>query len=221
MFRRTRAGGESASDEMATDDETAADDGGTDEIGRGSTAGDDPSLRPRDMRGSEIMYGYLIASELIVVSILDLTVTHGKGAPTGPQHLLGASVTSRDLAFLGLAASIGVLAVIQTRNRFVVPFAAIIAAFFATLPKVPDSLSVVHLVGLVVPIVFAFVLTQRQRKDTLALANSGRSPRSRTAASNGRAAPARGRRSRRQAAVPTGPQKNRRYTPPKAKRPRR
>lgn len=183
-------------------------------------AADDLTLKPSAMRGSEPMYGYLVALELIVVSVLNMTVTHGKGAPTGPQHVLGASFTATELRAVGLVAALALLGVIQTRNRLIVPFAAIVAAFFATLPKVPNSLAPTHLVALIIPVVYAFVLTQRQRKSTLAQARAGGPTRSRTTPEQ-RRREAGNRRARRQGAVQTGPQANRRYTPPKAKRPRR
>ena len=47
--------------------------------------------------------------------------------------------------------------------------AAIAAGFFVTLPKVPDRVTVFHLFGLIFPLVYTFVLTQRQRKDSAAL----------------------------------------------------
>jgi hypothetical protein len=178
---------------------------------------DDLSLKSTAMRGTEALYGYVVALELIGVSILNLTVTHGKGAPTHP---------ATGWAVIGLLASIALIGVIQTHHRLIVAFAAVIAAFFATLPRVPNSVSSAHVLALIIPVVYAFVLAQRQRKAASAQARAGRSGGGQVA--GGRAGPSerRGpatsrRRSRRETSGPSGPQKNRRYTPPKAKRPRR
>ena len=43
------------------------------------------NLKPSAMRGNEALWGYVVAGELIVVSILNLMVTHGKGAPAHPN----------------------------------------------------------------------------------------------------------------------------------------
>jgi hypothetical protein len=175
------------------------------------------SLKPAAMRGSEAMYGYVVALELVAVSILNLAVTHGKGAPKHP---------STGIAVVGLLASIALMGVIRTtHHRLVVPFAAIVAAFFATLPKVPNSLSLAHLFALVLPVVYAFVLTQRQRKASAAQLRAGKRPAASTSGADTRSAAAGGRRqsrrSRRQLATQTGPTKNRRYTPPKSNARRR
>jgi hypothetical protein len=196
---------------------------------RGSTqtevTPDDLDLKPVTMRGPEALYGYIVALELIGVSVLNLTVTHGKGAPTHP---------STEWAVIGLVASMALIPIVRTHHRLIVGFAAIIAAFFATLPKVPQSLSTAHLLALIIPVVYAFLLTQRQRKAATAQPRAGRTGATRSAGAagqstqSGRSTPADrraqaggGRRARRKGAVPSGPQANRRYTPPKSKRPRR
>ena len=174
---------------------------------------DDLDLNPTDMRSPEPLYGYVVALELIAVSILNLTLTHGKGAPTHP---------STTLSLIGLVASLAVLGIVRTHHRLIVGFSAVIAAFFVTLPKVPDSLSTTHLLALFIPVIYAFVLTQRQRKAATARQRAGRSAASRPApAASTAAAGSGGRRRRKKATVPTGPTANRRYTPPKAKRPSR
>jgi hypothetical protein len=174
---------------------------------------DDLDLNPSDMRSPEPLYGYVVAMELIAVSILNLTLTHGKGAPTHP---------STTLSLIGLIASLAVLGIVRTHHRLIVGFAAVIAAFFVTLPKVPDSLSTTHLLALIIPVIYAFVLTQRQRKAATARQRAGRSASSRPApAASTATSGSGGRRGRKKASVPTGPTANRRYTPPKAKRPSR
>jgi hypothetical protein len=181
---------------------------------------EDLNLKPSTMRGSETMYGYLVALELIVVSIINLTDTHGAGAPTGPQRLFGANISPHSLSVFGLAVSIAVLGIVHwVRHRFVVAFAGIIAAFFVTLPKVPNSLTTTHLVALVIPVVYAFVLTQRQRKDSLARTRqAGGAPARGSAPANRRGDAPAGRRSRKNEPAPTGPKPSSRYTPPKPKR---
>jgi hypothetical protein len=180
--------------------------------GRGEPEPDDPSLKPATMRGTEALYGYVVALELIAVSVLNLTVTHGKGAPT---H------SSTKTAVIGLIASIALIGVVRIHHRLIVPFGTIIAAFLVTLPKVPDSLTSAHLLALIIPVVYAFMLTQRQRKSTTAQARAGRAATARGAPPERRADAVSRRRARQEAARQTGPRPNRRYTPPKAKRPRR
>jgi hypothetical protein len=183
--------------------------------GPGGTAIDEQSLKPSAMRGSEPLYGYLVALELVLVSILNLTVTHGKGAPAHP---------STGLSTVGLVASLLLVALVRIRHRLIVPFAAIVAAFFVTtLPKVPNSLSVAHLLGLVIAAVYAFVLTQRQRKAAAALTKKGGAAAAKSPAakpSTERRPDSANRRRGRQQAVPAGPAASRRYTPPKPKRAR-
>ena len=174
-----------------------------------------PPRKPSTMRWPEPLYGAVVALELIVIAVLNLTVTTGKGAPSHSQTTLSV---------VGLACAMGFGALILTRNRMVVAFAAIAAGFFVTLPKVPDRVTVFHLFGLVFPLVYAFVLTQRQRKDSAALNKAkaaGGGARLTPSESRARAqADRRGRRSRRsKASQPAGPAPNRRYTPPKPKRP--
>jgi hypothetical protein len=165
------------------------------------------------MRGNEAMYGYIVGLELIVVSILNLVVTHGKGAPAHP---------STGLAVVGLVASIAATALVRTHHRLIVPFALIVAAFFVTLPRVPDSLSSVHILALIIPVIYALVVTQRQRKATQALTRAGRSttakstPAKSTPAQRGTGGAGR-RRAGKQGGTPTGPAASRRYTPPKSK----
>jgi hypothetical protein len=180
----------------------------------GSVIPDDPTLKPTTMRGTEALYGYVIALELVGVSILNLTVTHGKGAP---KH---ASTT---LAIIGLAAALALVGVVRLNHRLIVPLAAIVAAFFVTLPKVPNSLSLAHLFGLILPVVYAFVVTQRQRKAATALVRARRASPGKPAPAARRAdaSPRRRGRGRQQGAVQSGPTPNRRYTPPKTRRPPR
>jgi hypothetical protein len=169
------------------------------------------------MRGNETMWGYLVAAELIIVSILNLTVTHGPGAAKHPETALSV---------VGLAASIALVPIIRlTQHRFIVPLAAIGAAFFVTLPtQVPNSVRTAHILALLVPVVYAFVLTQRQRRAATAQAKAGRANSAKAAVKTTPAQRRADERSRRQAkkkeAIQAGPAASRRYTPPKPKRPR-
>jgi membrane protein implicated in regulation of membrane protease activity len=166
------------------------------------------------MRGTESLYGYVIALELVAIAIFNLTDTHGKGAPAHPNPTL---------SIVGLAAAVGIVGVIvSTRNRFFVGIYAIVAAFLVSAPKVPNSLQVTHLLAVAIPAVYAVVLTRRQSKDRAAQTNSRRSqtPGRRQTAIERRSQlqARRGQRGRAGAAQPTGPARNRRYTPPKQKR---
>ncbi len=177
-----------------------------------------PGLKPSAMRGNEALYGYMVGVVLVVVAVLNLAVTSGPGAPAHPDTILEG---------IGVAASLALFGAVRTGNRMVAGFGAIVAAFFVTLPRVPNSLSIAHIVALVVPMVFGLVITQRQRKDTPRMARGGRAAAAGAAKGSGRsggsragAVPAGGRRGRRgKAAEPvSGPRPSARYTPPKAKR---
>jgi hypothetical protein len=179
---------------------------------RATTPVDESDLKPTEMRGNEAMYGYILSAELIVVSVFNLIFTHGQGAPAHPPTTLSA---------IGLIVSIGFGALVRTHNRFIVSFAALIAAFFVTLPRIPQSLFIFHIFGLIFPLIYALVLMQRQRKATLATTKGGSAGRSTPAQRRAEAdARRRERRQRRggQPAPKVAP--NRRYTPPKTKRPR-
>jgi hypothetical protein len=157
-----------------------------------------------------------------VVGVLNTTITTGKGAPVHPN-------TTLDI--VGIAASIAFFGVIQTKSRTIVGFAAIVAAFFVTLPKVPDSLAVPHILALAFPLAYGLIITQRQRRAITKATRAGR--RGRNAAGPASPGPGRGaaagagrrdgrgsggRRRAAPAPTPTGPTASRRYTPPKTKR---
>lgn len=173
----------------------------------------DAQLKPSAMRGPEFRYGVAVALILLVVAVLNLAVRHGPGAPKHPQT---------GLAIVGLVAALAVFPILLTRNRFIAPFAAVIAAFFVTLPSGPNSVKSVHVLAIVFPLVYALVLTQRQRKLAMAAARSKAASRQ-AAGASGSSASASPRGGRRRKSEPTaaGPSANRRYTPPKAKKARR
>jgi hypothetical protein len=173
---------------------------------------DDAALPPSRMRGTEPLYGYVVALELLVVAILNVVLRTGPGAPAHPQTTL---------QLLGIIASVGLFALIRVRNRTIVGLGAIVAAFFVTLPKVPNSLTLPHILALVVPLAYGLIVTQRQRR---AIGNTARS--GRRAPGGARPAAARSSRGRQDTrrraakapAVASGPRRSARYTPPKAKR---
>jgi hypothetical protein len=151
-----------------------------------------------------------VALELTVVAILNLVVIHGKGAPKHPDTVLAA---------LGVVAAVALVGVIQLRKRTVAAFTAILAAFVVTLPRVPTSLTFYHFFALAIAAGWGLLIATRRRKAEKARLASGGSV---TTGTRGREAAASGRKpkvkSRRSAPAPTGPQANRRYTPPKPKR---
>jgi hypothetical protein len=156
------------------------------------------------MRGSEPLYGYVVALELVVVGILNLTVTSGKGAPTHP---------STALAGIGVSAGISLFGFLQTRNRVLVAFAVIAAAFVVNLPKVPNSLALAHVFALAFPFAYSLILTQRHRKRMKGHLEAARTR---------RVAASQAQRSRRKDKSPLGqpgvPRPSARYTPPQSKR---
>lgn len=160
----------------------------------------DLELNPSDMRGTETMYGYLVAVELMVVAVLELTVTTGKGAPAHPETALAAA---------GLAVSAAVLAVIRARkNRTLIAFAVIIAALVVDLPPVPDRLALAKIFAVFIPLAYGLVLIRRRTRSATARQRAGLDPGPRS-----KAAP-RGRQATSKKPVRTG-----RYTPPKSRRP--
>ncbi len=216
LFRRgSRAAGDS--------DQTGQSDQPADlevEVVRPSPAAEEPDLPASRMRGTEPLYGYVVGLELLVVAILNTVITTGKGAPAHPQTWLH---------IVGIVASVGFFGVLQSRHRTIVGFSAIIAAFFVTMPKVPNSLGLPHILALAFPMVYALIITQRQRRALTSAMKAGRGSRgrartggradARAAGGNGTARSADRRRGGKAAAAgPAGPRASARYTPPKAKR---
>ena len=165
--------------------------------------------KPSAMQGNEFLYGQLVAAVLIAIAIANFVIRHGAGAPKHPQT---------GLQVLGLLSAVALVPIMFTRNRFIAPFAAVIAAFFVTFPTGPSTVRSLHVVAIVFPLVYALVLTQRQRKAAIAQAKAGAATRQ---PSQGR--PRRSRRGKEsdEADKPRAPEPNRRYTPPKAKRVKR
>lgn len=172
-------------------------------------------LKPSTMRGSEALYGYVVGLELVVVAVLNLTITSGRGAPVHPQTTLAA---------VGVAASIAYIGTIRLKNRMAAGFGAIVAAFFVTLPRVSNSLAIAHIFALVIPMAYGLIITQRQRRDSpRPVRGAGRGRRGdakATASATGPAGTRPGGRRGRGAKTPepvSGPRPSARYTPPKTK----
>jgi hypothetical protein len=161
-------------------------------------------LDPSRLQKSEPLYGYVVALELAVVAVLNLVIIHGRGAPKHPNTTL---------AVIGLLAAIALVPVIHLRKRTLAAFAAILAAFFVTLPPVPSSLTFYHFFALAIAAGWALLIATRRRKDEKAYQAAGGRPPARAERPQRREAKA-----RKGAPEPTGPQANRRYTPPKPKR---
>jgi hypothetical protein len=162
------------------------------------------------LRGTEPLYGVVVGLELLVVAILNLAVQGGAGAPKHPDTLI---------MVLGVAVSVGFIGLLALRNRTVASFGAIGAAFFVTLPKVPSSLSLAHIMALLVPLAYALIITSRQRKMAKgALQRGGRRAPRMSESRQSRATRSRNTTTARPAAKAAGRPTSGRYTPPKARR---
>lgn len=206
MSEQNESSGRSADDDRGDRGDARERSGRGDPIDEGVQPSED-QLKPSAMRGSEFRYGVGVAVILLAVAVLNLADRHGAGAPKHPATAL---------QLVGLVAALAVFPLLLTRNRFIGPFGAVAAAFFITLPSGPNTVRSAHVIAIVFPLVYALVLTQRQRK--LAMADARERAAARQAS---RAAAPRSSRRRKAEAQPTGPTANRRYTPPKPKRVRR
>lgn len=154
------------------------------------------NLRPIELRDWEIPAGYAIAGFIVLLAILELTITSGRGAPRNPSTILPL-----------LAGVIGVIqaATIRFKNRLVTALVGVAGGLLIASTRVPDSLGIPHSLGFLAPLVYAFLVTNRHNRAQRAL----RGPRNQ--AQRG------GRRGAKAAPEPTGPKANRRYTPPRPK----
>ncbi len=164
---------------------------------------------PKRMQPDEIRYGYIVAAVLIVVAVVNMTVTTGKGAPKNPPYLLSA---------IGIVLALAMIVLMRAHRRMLAPFAAVASAFCVTFGKTPNSLVAAHLVAIIAPVIWAFWVTQRSNKairaERIEAAKAKREARQ-TGRKQGASQP--GGRGRRKEAEQTGPAANRRYTPPKTK----
>ncbi len=168
---------------------------------------DEPTSSLR-MRPQEIKVGYLAAIVLIVIPIVFLTVTTGKGAPAHPSSVLPA---------LGLVLAVAMVATISLSNRILSAILAASSSLATTSSLVPTSVRGLSTVDLIAAMGFAVWISLRQSKARkLALVQR------RKAAQAGRpGGPRPARKGRRDAKVeePTGPPPSARYTPPKKRSP--
>jgi hypothetical protein len=160
-------------------------------------------LPPIALRDWEIPAAYVVAVVVVVVAVLEFTVTTGKGAPKNPSVVLPS---------VALVAALGQAISVRFGNRLLTAFLGIVAGITVGYTKTPDSLSLLRDIGLFLPFIYGFVVIQRQSRAQRALAGPrGRRGRGGAAAGGG------GGRQNAKAPATTGPQANRRYTPPKPK----
>jgi hypothetical protein len=162
------------------------------------------SLPPIQLREWEIPAAYVVAVVVVVVAVLEFTVTTGKGAPKNPSVVLPS---------VALVAAAAQAISVRFGNRLITAFLGIVAGITVGYTKTPDSLSLLRDIGLFLPFIYGFVVIQRQSRAQRAITG----PRGR----RGRGAVGGGGGGRQSSKTPeaTGPKANRRYTPPKAKAP--
>jgi uncharacterized membrane protein YgcG len=161
-------------------------------------------LPPIQLREWEIPAAYVVAVVVVVVAVLEFTVTTGKGAPKNPSVVLPS---------VALVAAAAQAISVRFGNRLITAFLGIVAGITVGYTKTPDSLSLLRDIGLFLPFIYGFVVIQRQSRAQRAITG----PRGR----RGRGAAGGGGGGRQSSKTPeaTGPKANRRYTPPKAKAP--
>lgn len=154
------------------------------------------TLRPMELREWEIPAGYAVAGVIVLLAILELTVTHGKGAVKNPSPVL---------PLLAVVMALVQAATIRFKNRLLTALTGVAGGLLIVATRVPDSLAVPHSFGFLVPIIYAFLVTNRHNRAQRAL----RGPRNQARGG--------GRRGSNAAPEPTGPKASRRYTPPRPK----
>jgi hypothetical protein len=170
-----------------------------------STPAED-AANPASMKGNEPILGLVVAFVILIVAVLDLTVTKGTGAPKHAE-------TWAPLIGIGLAVVLAVS--LRWRNRLASPFIAIFAAYFVEVGKTPKSLTYPHVLALASAVGVAVMLTLRHRQDQKAAGTV-------SAADRRAAADARRRRRKGEPEPVTAvkrPPPSARYTPPKAAAP--
>lgn len=156
----------------------------------------DRNLPPIELRDWEIPAGYAIAGLIVLIAILELTVTTGKGAAKNPSTIL---------PLLALVLGVAQAVSIRWKNRIVTALIGVAGGLLVGVTRVPDSIGIPHSLGFLAPVVYAFLVTNRHNRAQRAL----RGPRNQ---------PQRGaRRGAKTAPEPTGPKASRRYTPPRPK----
>lgn len=166
-------------------------------------------LRPIRLRDWEIPVGYLVAAFVVLLAVLELVITKGKGAPKTPDTLLPV---------VALIIGVAQAATISLKNRLVTGILGVLGGLAVAYVRVPDSLSIPHSIGFIGPFVYAFLITQRHSRAQRAL-QGPRRPRQGGGGSGARggSGSGSGRRGSKAPIEPTGIKASRRYTPPKPK----
>lgn len=180
-------------------------------------ADDAGEIKPSRMRPPEMGWGYLTAAVLAISALIVLT-SPGVGHRAHPAGY--------ELSYVGLAAAIAAVGLIRLRNRVILVAVVFLSNILISYAQLPRSLSLVHTVGLVVPLGYAFwVLWFRYRADQkkmLAARSRDRANAARAARATGTTSgPGRGRNKKEPKILPSGrpvPSASRRYTPPSGKR---
>jgi hypothetical protein len=159
---------------------------------------------PSTMKTNEPLLGLAVAAIILVVGVLDLTVTTGAGAPKHQETWA---------PLVGIALAVALALSVRWRNRLISPFIAIFAAYFVELAKAPKSISTAHVIALAAAVGFAVALTLRHR-------NAQKAAGTPTGAAQRRAAADARRRRRKGEPEPEAtvkrPPPSARYTPPKS-----
>jgi hypothetical protein len=154
--------------------------------------------RPIELREWEIPAGYAVAGLIVLLAVLELTITHGKGAAKNPSPIL---------PLIALVVGLAQAATIRFKNRLLTGILGVAGGLLIAYVRVPDSLGILHSIGFLAPFVYAFLVTQRHSRAQRAL----QGPRNRRQGGGG------SRRGSQAPPEPGGPKASRRYTPPKAK----
>jgi hypothetical protein len=159
------------------------------------------------MQSPEDRYGYAVAALLLAAGILFAVSTSSGKHPSIVFPLAGGAV--------GVALAV---VIYRFRNRFVAGITAVVGALLVNTAKPATNLVFVFYLVLLGPLAWAIWLTLRQSKAAKAVAASQPrlSPEERRAQRK-----ARKRGEEPPASVRSMPERNRRYTPPKADRKRR
>lgn len=175
------------------------------------------------MQGNEMTLGFAVAAVLVVVPVVFLTVTTGKGAVAHPPTVAPA---------IGVILALAMAATLRLNNRILTAFLAVTSTLATTSVgnAVPTAVRPLSTVDLVAALVFAMWITLRQSKarnaalaerrkaDRAAGGTTGQGGRggrqSAGRSTGGRPAGRRGRKAS-EAEELTGPPPSARYTPPK------
>jgi hypothetical protein len=162
--------------------------------------------KPSAMQSPEDRYGYAVAALLLAAGIL-FAVSTAKGKHPSVAFPLAGSAVGVALAVL----------IYRLRNRFVGGITAVVGALLVNTAKPATNLVFVFYLVLLGPLAWAIWLTLRQSKaaKAVAAAQPRLSPEERRAQRK-----ARKRGEEAPASVRPMPERNRRYTPPKADRKR-